>query len=142
MFIPAALSLSPMWAPSENISGHGAYIDNTASTGASRGGHKVNPRNCLLRFQRQHLNGIYITSYGAVSVGNVTANENGNYGLNIQRNVGTGMISVTRATFDHNTYGGIRIYTTPFGVTLTDVSASYNGTSPIEVEKDSGVYIE
>ena len=63
---------------------------------------------------------------GAVSVGNVTANENGNYGLNIDRNGGTGAISVTRGTFDHNTFGGVRSYTTPFGVTLTDVTASYN----------------
>ena len=46
-------------------------------------------------------------------MGNVTANENGNYGLNIERNVGTGAISVTRGTFDHNTFGGVRIYTTP-----------------------------
>ncbi len=124
-----------------NTIGHGAYIANTLSTASSAVTIKSNLTTTYYDFSANGLDGIYISSKGPVSVGNVLACENTNYGLNIDRNAGTGAISVMRSTFDHNTFGGARIYTTPGGVTLTDVTASYNDPTVGGTEY-SGVYIE
>ena len=92
-------------------------------------------------FSGNGLDGIYISSEGAVSVGNALASGNGQFGLNIDRDTGTGAISVTRGTFDYNGYGGVQILTTPGVITLTDVTASGNDT--IDDGNDcSGLHID
>ena len=121
----------------DNIVGAGAILNNWAGGNASVTIRSTSA-TAFYDFSGNGLDGIYIFSYGAVSLGNITANDNDNYGLNIDRNVGTGAISLTRGTFDRNDFGGIRIYTTPFGVTLTDVTGSYNGIGLVF----SGAYIE
>lgn len=133
-----AITLTNVGA-SDNILDHGASLNNWmgGNTGVTI---RSTSASTYYDFNGNGLSGIYIFSYGAVSVGNINANENGNYGLDIERNPGTGAISVTRGTFDHNSFDGLHIYTTPGGVTLTDVTASYNDL--VGGTEYSGVYIE
>ena len=109
-----------------NTSGYGVYILNQSGSAYSSVTLSSTLASKFYDFSNNGLDGIRIVSTGAVSIGNVTANENKNYGMNIDRTFGTGAISISRGTFDHNTFGGAQILTTPSAITLTDVSASYN----------------
>jgi hypothetical protein len=127
-------------AASDNTSGYGATLSNWSGFGATGVTIRSTSATAYYDFNGNGLDGIYIWSNGAVSVGNALANGNGNYGLNIRRYTGVGAISVTRGTFDHNTFGGVQILTTPGVITLTDVTASFNDPT-IGGPEYSGVYI-
>ena len=127
---------------SENINGFGATISNwegIAFTG-------VTIRSTLTTkyydFSNNKKDGIFIWSNGAISISNANALENDEYGLNIKRSDpgSTGAVSITRGTFDHNTFGGVQVLTTPGVITLTDVTASNNDPT-IGGNEYSGVYI-
>jgi hypothetical protein len=92
-----------------NVAGAGVYIDNTPSTSTT-------PQNVILTgtniFSNNDADGLTISSYGAVSLANITANDNGAKGLSASNNGGTIAKGVTLSgvnSFDNNNTNGISI---------------------------------
>ena len=127
---------------SDNATGYGVKISNLEGTALTGATIRSTLPAIYYDFSSNGLDGIFISSQGAISVSNVRACENKNYGLNIERNSAgsAGAVSITRGTFDSNAYGGVQVLSTPSVITLTDVSASHNDPDALP-NYYSGVYI-
>jgi len=86
-------------------------------------------------FDGNGFDGVAIVSAGAVSLTNVTANDNDGYGVNVDSIFGlvSTSVALTNVFVDGNSDGGINIATVDGSVTLTDVTATNN--------LDTGIYI-
>ena len=111
-----------------NATGHGAYIVNTLSTAASGVTIKSSTTAALYDFSANGGNGIFIESKGIISVGNVTANSNGNTNIDINNTSASDTapksITLIRATANSSTGGDGFYIQTEGSVTLNSLKAS------------------
>ena len=110
---------------SGNINGYGAILDNTAALPASIKGVKLTGTNA---FSSNGDAGLFVNSYGPISLNSVTANNNGNQGSVLYNYLATSpqKVAITGTnSFSTNATNGLAIASLG-AVTLNNVNASNN----------------
>ena len=105
---------------------YGAFINNTSGSGNVT--IKSSSPNISYSYRYNTLDGIYINSYGTVSVSNVNASDNGRHGIIIMNNYAASAknVSVTRCVTSSNPNYGLDIATIG-SVILDSIQANENG---------------
>lgn len=106
-------------------SSYGLFISNTANT--------ATPANVTITgtniFNNNAAKGLFIATYGVVTLNNLTANSNGSGGVQVINNTGTLAKSVTlngNNTFSFNSGTGLNINSLG-AIKINNIVASYNG---------------
>ncbi len=130
-----------------NNNNGGAYIQAinnvTATTFANVTLTGVNTFN-----ENNNLHGIYVATDGAITISNITANENSTYGAYLDNitNANSGPTGIKAVTlngvnmFNNNIGDGLSIDASG-NVTLTRVTANYNNDLSLGAPQSSGVYV-
>ncbi len=121
-----AITASNIWAWGNSLGG--AYLDNTAGTGAVTLGTSAS--NSYASFGNNGWDGLDVYSNGAITLHNVTANGSLNGAL-LDNSTGTGGITIDNTVnfspnFNNNWWTGL-IINSRGAVTLMDVNAQSNG---------------
>lgn len=119
----------------------GVYIDNAMNTlvqsGVTISGVNIFSHNDM-DGSYGNANGLYIASYGAVLLSNVTADGNSYYGVYINNAYGVLAMPVTISGYLHasnNLQSGLGIYSAG-AVLLTNIIANENGDNGVDIEND------